>query len=345
MLENEPNSDGLPKNLTIPSNLQFSARAFADEEHARQSINKLHSVFSVISQHIDLTNLDGVTVAFDYDNALAELDRGYETNFKLSATKGVAVGVAMAPSVIRNGKIKTHLVLDANYALSILEEPGQETDYFGQSLHLLFHECGHVEVTAAFDECFPGYLLQKKHSNILDNMRWQVILATWDEYAVCRIAGAIGHDPINGYLETLVKVLESTRNECFELIKAYRTHEDVGQVVTETYGKLGDLLKYSSYYLGAAAAQENPVTHPATLAAVSEFSWFSPFYDRIMEIHGKLWKQFGKWKNQTDFEALGDVLEEMAESIGIEASRQSEEHVYFNIPYREESMPDEFPAE
>jgi hypothetical protein len=336
--ENEP--DLLPENLTIPINLQFSARAFADEDHAKKSINKLHSVLSVISQSIDLSNLDGVTIAFDYDNALAELDRGYETNFKLTATKDVAVGVAMAPSVIRNGKIKTHLVLNANYVLNILDEPGQETDYFWQSLHTVAHECAHVEVTAAFDKSFPGHLLQKAYNNILDNMRWQVILAIWDEYAVCRIVGSIGHDPAPGYLETLVQVLENTRNHCFELIKAYRTHGDVGQVVTEVYGKLGDLLKYSSYFLGAVAAHENPNTHPITLTKVEEFEWFRPFYESLIEMHAKLWQQFGKWENQVNFEALGDHLEKIAENIGIEASRQSREQIHFNIPYRSESMPD-----
>jgi hypothetical protein len=65
--------------VTMPSNLQFSARSFADEDYAKEAMYKLHSVLSVISQSIDLTNLDGVTVAFDYDEALAELDRGYET--------------------------------------------------------------------------------------------------------------------------------------------------------------------------------------------------------------------------------------------------------------------------
>lgn len=72
-----------------------------------------------------------MTVAFDYDEALAELDRGYETTYQLTATKGVAIGVAMAPTVIRDGVIKTHLVLNANYALSILEEPGEEGESFG----------------------------------------------------------------------------------------------------------------------------------------------------------------------------------------------------------------------
>ena len=223
--DEEGKTDELPQGITIPSDLQFSARMFPDEDYAKEAMYKLHSVLSVISQSIDLTNLDGVTVAFDYDEALADLDRGYETTYTLTATKGVAIGVAMAPTVIRDGVIKTHLVLNANYALSILEGPGEETEYFWQSLHLIAHECAHVEVTAAFDKSFPGFLLQKTHSNILDNMRWQVILATWDEYAVCRIAGSIGDDPVEGYLETLVKVLGDTRGQWRSIWEARRSAE------------------------------------------------------------------------------------------------------------------------
>lgn len=301
---------------------------------------KLHSVLSVISQSIDLTNLDGVTVAFDYDEALAELDRGYDTTYTLTATKDAAIGVAMAPTVIRDGVIKTHLVLNANYALSILEEPGEKTEYFWQSLHLVAHECAHVEVTAAFDRSFPGFLLQKTHSNLLDNMRWQVILATWDEYAVCRIVGTIGYDPADGYLETLVKVLGDVRGQCYEMIKAYRTHGDVGQVAAEVYGKLGDLLKFASYFLGAVAAHENPETHPNALTEEAEFGWFAPFYERLIAAHEVLWSEFGKWEDMDTFETIGDVLEDMAESIGVEAKRESDELINFNIPYRQESMPD-----
>ncbi len=339
MQDEEGTANQLPESVTIPSDLQFSARGFADEVYAKEAMYKLHSVLSVISQSIDLTKLDGVTVAFDYDEALAELDRGYETTYKLTATKDIAVGVAMAPTVIRDGVIKTHLVLNANYALSILEEPGAETDYFWQSLHLVAHECAHVEVTAAFDRSFPGFLLQKSHSNILDNMRWQVILATWDEYAVCRIAGSIGYDPADGYLETVVKMSGNTRGQCFEMIKAYRTHGDVGQVAAEVYGKLGDLLKYSSYFLGAVAAQEIPETHPAALTEGAEFGWYAPFYERLIEVHKALWSKFGKWEVLDAFEAIGDILEDMAESIGVEASRESDDLINFNIPYRRESMP------
>lgn len=340
MLDEEGTAKEPIGGVTIPSNLQLSARGFADEDYAKEAIYKLYSVLSVISQSIDLTSLDGVTVAFDYDKALEELDRGYETTYKLTATKDVAIGIAMAPSVIREGVIKTHLVLNANYALSILDEPAKETEYFWQSLHLIAHECAHVEVTAAFDRSFPGILLQKAYDNILDNMRWQVILATWDEYAVCRITGSIGYDPADGYLETLVKVLGNTRPQCYEMIKAYRTHGDVGQVVAEVYGRIGDLLKYSSYFLGAVSRHEEPDARPDALIKGEEFEWFAPFYERLIAAHEALWSEFGKWEGFDTFEAIGDILEDAAKSIGVEASRQSGDLINFDIPYRRESMPD-----
>lgn len=340
MQNNEVESGEPQRCPTIPRELQFTARSFPDREYANAAIYKLHSVLAEISQFIDLSQLDGVTIAFDYDEALAQLDRGYQTTHKLAATKDVAIGVAMAPRVIRAGVVKTHLVLNAEYALSILEEPGEETEGFWQSLHLVAHECAHVEVTSAFDKSFPGFLLRKRHENMSDDMRWQVILAAWEEYAVCRIAGSIGYDPTNDYLETLIDVLCNTRKRCFEMIKAYRIHGDVAQIAGEVYGKLGDLLKYSSYFLGSAAAQNTPQVHPVILTSQGDFAWFSPFYSQLITVHEALWNDFGKWSDMGVFEKIGDLLEEMARSVGVSASRQSDGSVYFDIPYRPESMPD-----
>lgn len=220
-----------PEDLTIPKNLQFSARAFANEASAYELIYKVHSVLSVLSKYIDISNLDGVTIAYDYEEALAELDRGYETSYQLTATKDVAQGVAMAPSVIRDGSIKTHLVLNACALRGIHEELWQETDCFGQSLHLIAHECAHVEATAAFDKAFPGVLLKKSYLNALESMRWDVILSAWNEYAACRIVGSIGSDPTNDYLDILLGVLRTTRAQCFNMIREYRLHANTEKVV------------------------------------------------------------------------------------------------------------------
>lgn len=326
------------KNVSIPPNLGLSAHGFPEEAYARDALHKIHSILSVISQYIDLSNLDGVTVSFEYDQSLAKLDRGYETSYVLTATKDVATGVAMAPSVIRNGKLKTHLVMNAEYVLSLLEKQGQETEFFNQALHLVAHECAHVEVTARFDTCFPNVLLKKRHENILDELRWQVILPTWDEYAVCRIAGSIGMDPTNGYLETLKLVLEKTRVECVECVKQYRLHGNVEQVVTEIYGKLGNLMKFTAYYLGALHSANIENEKPEFLKAASGFDWYKPYFEKSERILVELFSQYGEWPDQKAFEQLGDVLEEMAEDIGVFAERQDADAVYFDIPYRAESM-------
>jgi hypothetical protein len=58
---------------------------------------------------IDLSRLDGVTIAADYGAALSDLDRGYETKGTLTATSDQATGVAMTPCVIRAGVLKSHI--------------------------------------------------------------------------------------------------------------------------------------------------------------------------------------------------------------------------------------------
>lgn len=335
---NVADENKIPENVTIPPNLSMSAHNFADEDYAKSALYKLHSILSVLSQSIDLSNLDGVTLSHDYDKTLAELDRGYETTYVLTATKDIAIGVAMAPSVVRNGKVKTHLVLNAPYVLNLLEEPGEETDFFWQALHLVAHECAHVEVTAAFDRCFPNWLLQKSHPNILDNLRWQAILAAWDEYEVCWIAGAIGHDPTAGYLETLTIVLTKTRTDCYENIKKYRLHGDVGRIVTEVYGALANLIKYSSYYLGAKH-RISPDDENNPLINIPEFAWFEDFFAKIEAALKNLHDSYGKWEDQAGFEEIGNILEEMAESVGVFATRNSDQDIYFDIPYSPETMP------
>lgn len=105
------------------------------------------------------------------------------------------------------------------------------------------------------------------------------------------------------------------------------------------YGKLGDLLKFASYFLGAIASSEKPQPYAAMLFEEEEFEWFRPFYDGLIETYSNMWVHFGEWQDQDSFERVGDILEQMAESIGIKAIRISNGGTWFDIPYRDESMP------
>jgi hypothetical protein len=152
-MEQDASVETADKPTTVPENLSVSLRGFDSEQHARDFSNILGCWVRELSRYIDLSGLDGITVASDCSQTLAELDRGYATLHKLTPSKEFVVGVAMTPSVLRDGKVKSHIVLSVGVAL-VLEN--SEGEHFTVAVHTLAHECAHVEVTQRFDGAFPG---------------------------------------------------------------------------------------------------------------------------------------------------------------------------------------------
>ncbi len=137
---------------TAPENMPISLRCFDTEEHARAFGDLVAIYVRSLSRYIDLTALDGITIAFDYAQALLDLDRGYDTKHKLTPSEGIVLGAAMTPAVIREGKIKSHMLFNAGILLPLEDE---KSEFYEQALHVLAHECAHVEVTSRFDAAFP----------------------------------------------------------------------------------------------------------------------------------------------------------------------------------------------
>lgn len=169
---------------TRPLNVPMSFRGF-DQEAAEETASTLGYMLHEFGKIIDLSALDGMTVAFDYDDALTDLDRGYETVRVLTKTTEFGTGVAMTPAVLRDCVLKSHIVINAAVALMLKDEDKENANL---AIHTIVHECAHVEITAAYEKCFPDELLKKRYDTILDCWRWDVIKACWDEYAACRIA-------------------------------------------------------------------------------------------------------------------------------------------------------------
>src|SRR5665213_1643615 len=112
-----------------------------------------------ISQYMSLERLDGITVAYDYDEALAQLERGFRPSRPLARTSTDEItGVAMAPAVIRAGVVKAHLVFHAPYVLGL--EAETDSDDFKRALYTVAHECAHVDDLKQRDESFPKTILQ-----------------------------------------------------------------------------------------------------------------------------------------------------------------------------------------
>lgn len=321
--------------ITVPNTYSVSLRGFDTEEHATKFGQLLGEYVRELSRYIDLSQLDGITVAYDYGQALLDLDRGYETAHRLTPSEELAVGVAMTPSVMRDGRIKSHIVLNAAIFASI-ENP--ESEQFGQSLHTLAHECAHVEVTHRFDSCFPGTILQKRYENAHHAFRWQIIMACWDEYAATWICASAGEDPTAGYEETFLLALQETRSKANNHIKAFRIHGNVGQILAEVYGAYGELIRFASYLLGTLAGKNLSLADMSKSVAALDGHWFSPYFGRLAEIYKAIASDYGKWSDLSAFELLGDLADQIVAEGGIIISYRPDGSPYADIPYSPHTM-------
>ncbi|MDF0522197.1 hypothetical protein P0R31_33690 [Bradyrhizobium yuanmingense] len=321
---------------TAPECIPVSLKGFDTEEHARAFGNLVADYTRALSRYIDLAALDGITIAFDYNQALLDIDHGYETSRKLTPSEGIALGVAMTPAVMRAGVVKSHMLFHAGVLLPLEDENSED---YQQAIHTLAHECAHVEVTERIDRAFPGTILQKKYSDHRTALRWDVIRACWDEYAVTRICAQFGKQATEGYEETFIASLQQTRDRANELIKAFRLHGNVGQIAAEVYGTYGELMKFASCHLGNMAGLGLTLDDlPRTKEAIAGH-WFEPHFERLNEACQALFEKYGKWNDATLFEAIGDLVEDVLADGGVFVSPMEDGQFYMNIPYRPETMP------
>lgn len=330
-------SNAIERSPTAPPSFSVNVKGFESEERAKQFGELLGEYVREFSCHFDLSQLDGVTVAYDYHQALLDLDRGYKSSCQLSPSKGHVVGVAMTPSVMRGSSLKSHIVLNAAY-LPALENAGSE--HFGFAMHLLAHECAHVEITHRFNSVFPGVLLQKSNKNLHEAFRWDIILACWDEYAATLLSARYGPAQTEAYEDTFLQSLDQARQKANGLIAAYRIHGSVNQIIAEVYGVYGELLKFAAYHLGNMNGRGLTLEDTPRTAEALVGHWFAPYFEQLDAACKGIASNYGEWANKAAFEVIGDLADEIVGEGGVCITTLADDQLYVDIPFSPETMPD-----
>ena len=320
---------------TAPATFGVTVRDWIGETEAQQLGECVGRFTYHLSRYIDLSNLDGLTLGGDYPKALAELDRGYESTIVLTPSNDVAIGIAMTPSVIRDGQLKSHIVLNAALVSGLLDD---QHELFRFALHTLAHESAHVQVTAAFEHCFPNVLLRSKRADLKEHCRWDVTLACWDEYAACRISAGFGEDPTDGYEQTFIQALQTAREKANTAIRAYRLHGDHSRIACEVYAEYGRLMKYAAYLLGDLDARDIAVEDRPPVAAALDGHFFQPYLPRLRDALRALFEAFDAWTDEILFEGVGDIVEELAGEGGVYMTKSDPGFVNINVPFRIETI-------
>lgn len=324
---------------TAPANFNVCLRGFATAEDAQKLGGILGSAIRMISGLIDLERLDGVTVGFDYDEALSSVDRGMEGLRPLSRSDGEVVGIAMSPAVLRDGVVKVHLVFSASYIWGLTEENAESEDY-RFALGVIAHECAHVEVTKHRDEAFPDTVLQTKYDNYEAELFGQVADICWEEYAACRAAAVFSSGKSDDYAEGLKAVVNVARDQSNAAIRSYRSHADINRVVNEAGSPLCEPLKLASYLLGHLDGCGKEWEAEAEARTVLEDRGYGAVVDLLHARLRDLWDRRGSWDSTAEFQPLRDIVRDTFALGGLHVRPgRSPTEGYIDIPLTPETMP------
>ncbi|ANM06815.1 hypothetical protein AMC78_PB00011 (plasmid) [Rhizobium phaseoli] len=242
----------------------------------------------------------------------------------------------MAPAVLRDGLLKTHLIFDVNYVWHIADP---ESEFFASAVHTIAHECGHVEVHTALDQALPGRILRHRYADYIEQYREEVIDACFQEYGATRLSAGFGLNPIDGYRQTFLTALADTDAAANGFISAYRTHGDIDRVLLEVPPLYANLIKWASYLIGTMHGLGIMVSDQQGLADALSDHWFADYFARLEAAYAELWERLGQWESASEFDGLGDIAIEVLEAGGMFLSRNEEDGIRVDIPFRANNTP------
>jgi hypothetical protein len=320
----EQTFEELTAGSTCPEVLNFSLKGFATEEQAKEMAYWTNSFIKIIGTKLNLERLDGVTIAFDYPQALADLSRGYETTFVLKPSNEFAQGVAMAPAVKRDGVIKTHIVFDGNVFIRFMNT---EDEYWDWMHYQLAHECGHVHDRRAFDMAIPNLLLTKHDfGNELNKIRWELGEGCWLEYAASRLSADYYLGQVVHYEATFITTLEGLDDRADAIMDKFAEDNQGMECFWALCREYELILKFASYLLGHINGTGGDIdTAPKFKEFLQSNHWLSYRIIELDKAFDGLWDNYGKWKGVEDFYCLGELVLDAASRHGAFATASDDQ--------------------
>lgn len=331
-MSEQANADALPAELatTVPADFPIRLIGYETQEEGERIGYAAASVISALSRRIDMRDLDGITVAKDFRRAAEGLDIGVPGHHNLRQTKGPRLGVSMTVPVMRENKIKSHMLFnDADLQGLLVPEDISATAWPVQVLAL---ECAHVLVRSAFNARFPDVILRQQLP-VLDLMRWTAITTSWDAFASASLSAPFGENQIEKLEKAFLEALEQAPNDSNNQVIEYRKHANVDAVLGGVFEVWGTLTKIAGYLLGTLDGRGKKLEDcPAVITAL-EGHPFKPVIEKLNEIFISLAKDFGRWENSTVFEPIGDLVQGLVENAGLHITRLPEGKLYVHIPH------------
>jgi len=277
-----------------------------------------------------LDRLDGVTFASDYPAALRDLDRGFGSSAPplQPTTEEYGVGVAMAPTVMRDEVCKTHIVMRGEIGHSLVNP---DENIWRPALHLFVGMLAHAACTQILDESLPGVLL-KPIEDQYDRFLYGCIHSAWTAYFTSRASAAFYEEGGLPQRELLLSVLKRAQSNIPAARLAYRFHGNIDELLGIVMPRIADILRFSGSVLGHYDGLEKSFFDDAALtAALDEMGlrdWTVFFGSEL----SRLWDRRGNWCSFQEFLTLNRHVERLFWCFGMFPWKTDDGRIHITVP-------------
>ncbi|WP_194787552.1 hypothetical protein [Pseudomonas sp. UFMG81] len=325
---------------SIPASCKISFRDIPEgAEWKDKFISAVSDVVVTCGRVMDLSNLDGVTIGFDYDAALDSLDLGYESTIaKQYTNEGGLVGVGKSLRVRRDGAIKVHVVLKGSVLLDVALRD-LESDEFWAAANILAHELGHVQTASWFEDHSPGVMLEPHQGDWATSTLRDTAHTIWEEYAACRLSALISRGTLvtDSYAQGLETSLEGAVDRARTTIKEFRMHGDVARLLVETGRETAMPLKMVAYLMGHLDGIDEPVDLEERCQVPSDLI---QHFDALLGALRDAWETRTSWNGLTSLDPIVEVIVDALRTAGIEVTlTEVPPGSRVDVPYRAETLP------
>jgi hypothetical protein len=316
---------------------------YATEEFARSVGEVINGWLHLFGKILNLKRLNRVVVSYNYSEALAAVDQGAPVSGLLKPTDDeIAVGIAMTPTVLRDGEAMSVMVLNAAYMeVLVAAETPENAALREQMVYTLAHECGHVHDLDVRATSMPDIIL-KERLLFRDGILFGIASGCWDEYIACRLSAFIARESALRPLEdTFCAALERARDRANAAIRQYRMHADVSGVTKEVSKIYRRVMVYAAYMLGHIDGIEGGVAAlvPKAMGALERQPYFKPFFIRLGDELHAMHGTYGQWKGLEIYDPLKQLADDLLKAGGIDIQPRADDGAYVHIPFTAETMP------
>lgn len=308
----------LPKTSSLPDDLRIKVSgSFSSETEARELRNTAFEFLKYFGRFLDLEGLDGVTIADDYTAALAEIDRGFQATKAPAPSRDLfGEGCAMSLPVVRDGVLKTHIVLDSRLLRPLLDN---EAPLHGVAIHSLCHEAAHSHDHRIQSRAFPG-LYATQIPDYRDGLLLNLALLCWGEYIASRLSAPYGTpDYCEEYENVVCPMLETARRRGNEVIDQLLSSGNEPVPTEKLVDVYSVLLIRASYLVGHIHGlnMNFQTSAPRLCDLIQRTEWFRPLFDTYTSTLEDMYGRYGEWSGIEVFEPLKNLFEVLLNAGGM----------------------------